>query len=226
MYNFTSTENWRVFRIMAEFIESIEFMANVGISVSVFGSARTKPDNKNYEAAVDVGRLLAERGISVITGGGPGIMEAANKGATEARGRNKGKSIGLNIELPFEQKPNPYAKLLKNFHYFFIRKMMFVKYAKAVIILPGGYGTMDEFFEVITLLQTKKISKIPIILVGSVFWGPLISFFRGHILKEGLIEKGDLNLFSVVDTPQEAVALVLKHIRQTTKKLTDNINYQ
>lgn len=226
MYNFTSTENWRVFRIMAEFIESIEFMANVGISVSVFGSARTKPDNKNYQAAVEVGRLLAERGISVITGGGPGIMEAANKGATEARGRNKGKSIGLNIELPFEQKPNPYAKLLKNFHYFFIRKMMFVKYAKAVIILPGGYGTMDEFFEVITLLQTKKISRIPIILVGSVFWGPLISFFRGHILKEGLIEKGDLNLFLVVDTPQEAVALVLKHIRQTTKKLTDNINYQ
>jgi uncharacterized protein (TIGR00730 family) len=152
-------------------------------------------------------------------------MEAANKGAAEARGRNKGQSIGLNIELPFEQKPNPYAKLLKNFHYFFIRKIMFVKYAKAVIILPGGYGTMDEFFEVITLLQTKKISKIPIILVGSAFWGPLISFFRGHILKEGLIEKGDLSLFSVVDTPQEAVSLVVKHIRQTTKKITDNIKY-
>lgn len=145
MYNFTSTENWRVFRVMAEFIESIEFMANVGISVSVFGSARTRSDNKYYQEAVEVGRLLAERGISVITGGGPGIMEAANKGAAEARGRNKGQSIGLNIELPFEQKPNPYAKLLKNFHYFFIRKIMFVKYAKAVIILPGGYGTMDEF---------------------------------------------------------------------------------
>lgn len=225
MYNFTSTENWRVFRVMAEFIESIEFMANVGISVSVFGSARTQPDNKYYQQAVEIGKLFAERGISVITGGGPGIMEAANKGAAEAKGRNKGGSIGLNIELPFEQKPNPFAKHVKNFHYFFIRKIMFVKYAKAVIIMPGGYGTMDEFFEVITLLQTKKISKIPIILVGSAFWGPLISFFRGHILKEGLIEKGDLNLFTVVDTPEDAVALVLKHIRQTTKKITDNITY-
>lgn len=225
MYNFTSTENWRVFRIMAEFIESIEFMANVGISVSVFGSARTQPGTKYYEEAVAVGKLLAERGISVITGGGPGIMEAANKGAAEARGRNPGKSIGLNIELPYEQKPNPYAKLLKNFHYFFIRKIMFVKYAKAIIIMPGGYGTMDEFFEVMTLVQTKKISKIPIILIGSEFWSPLISFFRGHILKQGLIEKGDLNLLTVVDTPEEAVSLVVKHIRQTTKKITDNINY-
>ncbi len=226
MYNFTSTENWRVFRIMAELIESLEFMASVGTSVSVFGSARTKPDNINYQAAVEVGRLLAERGISVITGGGPGIMEAANKGAAEAKGRNKGMSIGLNIELPFEQKPNLFAKHVKNFHYFFIRKIMFVKYAKAVIILPGGYGTMDEFFEVITLLQTKKISKIPIILVGSAFWSPLISFFSGHILKQGLIEKGDLNLLTVVDTPEEAVSLVVKHIRQTTKKLTDNMKYR
>jgi uncharacterized protein (TIGR00730 family) len=222
---FTLTENWRVFRVLAEFVESIEFMANAGTSVSVFGSARLKPTNRYYKVAEQVGLLLAKQGISVITGGGPGIMEAANKGAVSAKGKKCGDSIGLNIELPFEQKPNPFVKKLKSFHYFFIRKVMFVKNAKAVIILPGGYGTMDEFFEVMTLIQTKKISKIPIILVDKAFWAPLLGFFTTHLIEEDLIEASDLTIFTVVDTAKEAVDMVVKHIRKTTKTLTDNLKY-
>jgi len=223
MENFMMTEQWRVFRIMAEYIESIQFMANAGTSVSVFGSARLKEGSKYYKLGEKIGRLLVEKGISVITGGGPGIMEAANKGAYQVKSRKKARSIGLNIELPYEQNPNSFVTHLKTFHYFFIRKMMFVKYAKAIIILPGGYGTLDEFFEVITLAQTGKIKKIPVVLVGSNFWLPLISYFRGHILQEGLIEKDDLDLFTVTDTAEEAVAQVLKHIGRTTKSLTDNL---
>jgi len=224
MENFMMTEQWRVFRIMAEYIESIQFMANAGTSVSVFGSARLKEGSKYYKLGEKIGRLLVAKGISVITGGGPGIMEAANKGAYQAaKRRKKARSIGLNIELPYEQSPNSFVTHLKTFHYFFIRKMMFVKYAKAIIILPGGYGTLDEFFEVITLAQTGKIKKIPVVLVGSNFWLPLISYFRGHILQEGLIEKDDLDLFTVTDTAEEAVSLVLKHIGRTTKSLTDNL---
>ncbi|MDR1998141.1 MAG: TIGR00730 family Rossman fold protein [Candidatus Margulisbacteria bacterium] len=224
MANFM-TEQWRVLRVLAEFIESIQFMASAGTSVSVFGSSRLKPDTKYYKIGEQIGRLLAARGISVITGGGPGIMEAANKGAFQARSRKKGRSIGLNIELPYEQAPNPFLSHLKNFHYFFIRKVMFVKYAKGVIILPGGYGTMDEFFEVMTLIQTGKIKKIPVVLVGSSFWLPLISYFRGHILQAGLIEKIDMTIFTVVDTAEAAVQVMVKHIGRTTRSLTDNLKY-
>ncbi|MDR2431906.1 MAG: TIGR00730 family Rossman fold protein [Candidatus Margulisbacteria bacterium] len=225
MEKFMMTEHWRVFRVLAEFIESIQFMASAGISVSVFGSARLKPGSKYYRIGERIGRLLAEKNISVITGGGPGIMEAVNKGASVAAARGKGRSIGLNIELPYEQAPNKFVTHLKSFHYFFIRKVMFVKYAKAVIVLPGGYGTMDEFFEVITLVQTGKIKKIPIVLVGSSFWLPFIHFFKAHILKEGLIEKDDMKLFTVADTAEDAVSAVLKHIGRTTKSITDNLEY-
>lgn len=223
MEKFTMTEQWRVFRIMAEYIESIQFMANAGTSVSVFGSARLKENSAYYRIGEKVGKLLTAKGISVITGGGPGLMEAVNKGAYSAKGRKNARSIGLNIELPYEQTPNTFLTHLKNFHYFFIRKMMFVKYAKAIIILPGGYGTLDEFFEVMTLAQTHKIKKIPIVLIGADFWLPLISYFQSHLLQEGLIEKDDMNLFVVVDTAEEAVELVLKHIGRTTKALTDNL---
>ena len=218
-------EQWRIFRILAEFIESIQFMANAGCSVSVFGSARLKSGTKYYQLAEKIGRLLAEKNISVITGGGPGIMEAANKGAYKARGRKKGRSIGLNIELPYEQHPNTFLTHLKNFHYFFIRKVMFVKYAKGVIILPGGYGTMDEFFEVITLIQTGKIKKIPVVLVGSNFWLPLIGYFRAHILQECMIDETDMDLFTVVDTAEEAVGIMTKQIGKITGSVTDNLEY-
>jgi uncharacterized protein (TIGR00730 family) len=225
MEKFTMTEQWRVFRVLAEFIESIQFMASAGTSVSIFGSARLKPESKYYKLGEKIGRLLSEKGVSVITGGGPGIMEAANKGAFNVKSKKSGYSIGLNIELPYEQQPNSFVTRLKSFHYFFIRKVMFVKYAKGIIILPGGYGTMDEFFEVMTLIQTRKIEKIPVVLVGSNFWLPLISFFKGHILQEGLIEKDDMGIFTVVDTAEEAVAIMTKHIGKTTKSLTDNLKY-
>ena len=218
------TEQWRIFRILAEFIESIQFMASAGSSVSIFGSARVKAGTKYYQLAEKIGRRLAEKNISVITGGGPGLMEAANKGAYQARGRKKGRSIGLNIELPYEQHPNKFLTHLKNFHYFFIRKVMFVKYARGMIILPGGYGTMDEFFEVMTLIQTGKIKKIPVVLVGSNFWMPLINYFRGHILQEGLIEEIDMDIFTVVDTAEEAVSIMVKHIGRA-KAVTDNLKY-
>jgi uncharacterized protein (TIGR00730 family) len=201
-------ESWRVFRIMAEFVDSIETLSNVHNAVTIFGSARVKPDDAYYKKAEILARLLVQNGFSVITGGGPGIMEAANKGASEAGG----KSVGMNIRLPFEQKPNPYANIHLDYKYFFIRKVMFVKYAVAYVILPGGFGTMDELFEALTLIQTKRIKSFPLILMGSEYWQGLLDWVKKIMLAENKILPADLELLQVVDEPQEVVKLIKKYI--------------
>jgi len=194
-------DTWRMFRIMAEFVEGFELLSSVGPAVSIFGSARTKPDDPNYKLAETLGRRCVEEGFAVITGGGPGIMEAANKGAAEAGGV----SVGLNIELPFEQKPNPFAKKQMGFRYFFVRKVMFVKYAVAFICCPGGFGTLDEFYEAITLIQTKKIKPFPVFLVNSSYWRGMLSWLRDTMVNDGMISAEDLSLFHVRDDPEEVV---------------------
>jgi uncharacterized protein (TIGR00730 family) len=203
------TDSWQIFKIMAEFVDGFEKLAKIGPCVSIFGSARTKQDNKYYEMAVEVGKLLTQRGYGVITGGGPGIMEAGNKGAFEAGG----KSVGLNIELPFEQFHNRYIdrdKILE-FDYFFIRKVMFMKYSQGYIGLPGGFGTMDELFEALTLIQTGKIAKFPIVLIGKEYWGGLIDWIKNHMLEaEKNINPDDLNLFRLVDTAEEAAEHIFR----------------
>ena len=202
-----TSDSWQIFKIMSEFVEGFETMAKIGPCVSIFGSARTKPDNKYYAQAEEIGYLLTEKGYGVITGGGPGIMEAANKGAK----RGNGKSVGLNIELPFEQSHNEFIdndKLL-NFDYFFVRKVMFVKYAQGFIVLPGGVGTLDELFEAITLIQTGKIGKFPIVLVGEVYWNGMLSWIKEAMLKkENNISVTDLDLVSIVNTANEAVEII------------------
>ncbi len=224
--SFLNSESWRALRVQSEFVSSVEFMATAGASVSVFGSARTKPGSKYYKLGEEIGRLLIESGISVITGGGGGLMEAVNKGASESKNRKNGaRSIGLNIELPHEQKPNSFLDRVKHFHYFFIRKVMFLKYAKGIIIMPGGFGTFDELFETITLIQTRKMNRIPIILVGVDFWRPILTFFEKEMTGNGLIDKTDLKLYEVVDTAEEAVKKVTQFINKTTKAVVDNINY-
>lgn len=195
------SEAWRVFRIMSEFVDGFEMLGNVKNAVTIWGSARVKKSDEWYKKAVKTGKLLAKKGYTVITGGGPGIMEAANRGATEAGGN----SIGLNIELPHEQKPNPYIKTLMSFRYFFTRKVMFVKYAKGFVIFPGGFGTLDEFTEAITLIQTERIHKFPVILVDRTYWKGLIDWMKKVQLKRGYISPEDLLIFSVVDEPEEAV---------------------
>lgn len=203
------TDSWQIFKIMAEFVDGFEKLAKIGPCVTIFGSARTPADNKYYQIAVETGRLLTERGYGVITGGGPGIMEAGNKGAFEAGG----KSVGLNIELPFEQFHNKYIeqnKLLE-FDYFFIRKVMFMKYSQGYIVMPGGFGTLDELFEAMTLIQTGKIARFPIVLVGSDYWGGLINWITETMLnKESNINPEDLNLFRLVDTAEEATQHIFK----------------
>ena len=199
--NIFADEAWRIFRIMAEFVDGFEELGNVKNAVTVWGSARVKEGDEWYEKAVEVGKLLVENGYTVITGGGPGIMEAANKGATLAGGN----SIGLNIELPHEQKPNPYIKTLISFRYFFTRKVMFVKYAKAFVIFPGGFGTLDEFTEAITLIQTERIHKFPVILFDRNYWSGLIKWMKENQLKRGYISSDDLLIFSTVDEPEEAI---------------------
>jgi uncharacterized protein (TIGR00730 family) len=199
-------ESWRVFRIMAEFVEAIEELSQLGHAVSIFGSARVTPEDEYYQKARHLARLLAEKGFSVITGGGPGIMEAANRGAVEGGGR----SVGMNIRLPFEQKPNAYANISIDYKYFFIRKVMFVKYAMAYVILPGGFGTMDEFFEALTLIQTKRIKAFPVILLGSHYWAGLLDWMRNVMLPEGKLLPEDLELIHVTDDPE----LVVKHIQK------------
>jgi len=201
-------ESWRVFRIMAEFVESIETLSDVNNAVTIFGSARVKPDDIYYQKTENLTRLLVQNGFSVITGGGGGIMEAANKGASEAGG----KSVGMNIQLPFEQKPNPYANIHLHYKYFFIRKVMFVKYAIAYVILPGGFGTMDELFEALTLIQTKRIKSFPLILMGSEYWQGLLDWLKKTMLREDKILPGDLDLIQVVDEPEEVVKLIKKYI--------------
>ena len=201
-------ESWRVFRIMAEFVESIETLSDVNNAVTIFGSARVKPDDIYYQKTENLTRLLVQNGFSIITGGGGGIMEAANKGAGEAGG----KSVGMNIQLPFEQKPNPYANIHLHYKYFFIRKVMFVKYAIAYVILPGGFGTMDELFEALTLIQTKRIKSFPLILMGSEYWQGLLDWLKKTMLREDKILAGDLDLIQVVDEPEEVVKLIKKYI--------------
>ena len=201
-------ESWRVFRIMAEFVEGIETLSDVHNAVTFFGSARVKPEDIYYQKTENLARLLVQNGFSVITGGGGGIMEAANKGASEAGGQ----SVGMNIQLPFEQKPNPYAKIHLHYKYFFIRKVMFVKYAVAYVILPGGFGTMDELFEALTLIQTKKIKSFPLILMGSEYWQGLLDWLKKTMLAEGKISPIDFDLIQVVDEPEEVVKLIKKYI--------------
>jgi hypothetical protein len=202
---FTRTDPWRVLRITAELIEGFDKLADVTRGVSVFGSARTIPSDPHYSAAVETGRLLAEAGFEVITGGGPGIMEAANKGARLAGGR----SIGCNIELPFEQGANPYIDRLIEFRYFAVRKTMFVKYSSAFIIFPGGFGTFDELFEALTLIQTGKISNFPVILFGRAYWAGLLRWIEARVAGEGKISRSDLDLLVLTDDPREVVQAVL-----------------
>ncbi|TXC77038.1 LOG family protein [Luteibaculum oceani] len=199
-----TNDSWAIFKIMAEFVDGFEKMAKISPSVSIFGSARTQPDNPYYKLAEDIAYRLTQKGYGVITGGGPGIMEAGNKGAN----KGKGTSVGLNIELPFEQEHNPFIDSDKNlnFDYFFVRKVMFVKYSQGFIVLPGGFGTLDELFEAMTLIQTHKIGKFPIILVGKDYWKGLIDWIKDTMLaKESNISREDLDLFQLVDTAEEAV---------------------
>jgi len=197
-------ESWRIFRIMAEFVDGIETLSSLEPAVTILGSARCKPDDKYYLMAVELAGMLAREGYSIITGGGPGIMEAANKGAYEAGGQ----SVGLNIVLPFEQSLNPYTNIHINFRYFFVRKVMFVKYAMSYVIFPGGFGTMDELFEALTLIQTDKLKPFPVILVGSDFWGGLLSWITDTMLKELKIVEEDLRIFTVVDSAADAVEII------------------
>ncbi|MCX5819325.1 MAG: TIGR00730 family Rossman fold protein [Deltaproteobacteria bacterium] len=201
-------ESWRIFRIMAEFVEAIETLSRVKHAVSIFGSARTKPDDPYYQKAELLARRLAEKGFGVITGGGPGVMAAANKGAAEAGGQ----SVGMNIRLPFEQKPNPYANISIDYKYFFIRKVMFVKYAVAYVILPGGFGTMDELFEALTLIQTKRIKSFPVILMGSEYWKGLFDWLRKTMLRDNKISPDDLERLQIIDDPDEAVKHIQKYV--------------
>lgn len=203
-----ASESWRMFHIMAEFVEGFEALGKYHPSVSIFGSTRVNPDDEVYKTAEQIGRLLAENGFGVITGGGPGVMEAANKGAASVGGH----SIGLNIELPLEQKPNPYANITLHFRYFFVRKVMFVKYAVAYIILPGGLGTMDELFESVTLIQTHKIRPFPVILVGSNYWKGLLAWMKEVVLKTGKVSSSDLEIFQLIDEPSEIVKAIKKTV--------------
>jgi len=211
--DFTRTDPWRVMRIMSEFIEGFDTLANVTRGVSIFGSARTDPEDPQYDAAVETARLLAQAGFTIITGAGPGIMEAANKGAKLGGGR----SVGCNIELPFEQGSNPYVDTLINFRYFFVRKTMFVKYSSAFIIFPGGFGTLDEAFEALTLIQTGKISQFPVILFGRHYWAGLIRWIQSRVLVEKKVSPGDMDLLLITDDPQEAANAVIQAYESSEK---------
>jgi uncharacterized protein (TIGR00730 family) len=202
-----TNDSWAIFKIMAEFVNGYESLSRIGPCVSIFGSARTKPDNPYYHTAQEIAFKLTGKGYGVITGGGPGIMEAGNKGAQ----RGGGISVGLNIDLPFEQKPNPYIDHDKSldFDYFFVRKVMFVKYSQGFVVMPGGFGTLDELFEAITLIQTFKIGRFPIVLVGKKFWSGLMDWVKTTLLEaENNISKEDLDLFKIVDTSDEAVKVI------------------
>ncbi len=206
---FIREDPWRIFRIMAEFVDSFETLSKVGPAVTVFGSARVRPSSPYYRAATVLGRELAKRELAVVTGGGPGIMEAANRGAASG----KGKSVGLNIELPHEQKGNDFANIPVNFHYFFARKVCFVKYSVAFVFMPGGFGTLDEFSEVATLVQTRRIPHFPLILFGKKFWGGALRWMREQMQEENhFIGPNDLDLFTVTDDPHHAVRVILDYL--------------
>jgi len=203
---FQKSDSWRVLRIMGEFVWGFDHLADIHDGVAIFGSARTKPDDPMYQATVETARLLAERNIPVITGGGPGIMEAGNRGASAAGGE----SIGCNIELPFEQGSNPYLTRSLDFRFFFVRKTMFVKYSTAFVVFPGGYGTFDELFEALTLVQTGKIKRFPVILFGRKYWQGLLDWLKGTVAVERKINPEDLDLFTVTDDPEEAVRIIVE----------------
>ncbi|HLD83222.1 MAG TPA: TIGR00730 family Rossman fold protein [Candidatus Omnitrophota bacterium] len=204
--DFTKEDTWRLFRIMSEFVEGFEVLSDIGRAVSIFGSSRIKPSNKYYKLAEETAYLLAKEGYAIITGSGPAIMEAANKGARKAGGR----SVGLNIQIPEVQKSNKYVDTLLDFRYFFVRKVMFVKYAKAFVIMPGGYGTLDEFTEAINLIQTERIPKFPVVLFGSEYWKGMLDWLKDMVLKNGSISPQDLDIFTVVDEPKEVVSVIKK----------------
>jgi uncharacterized protein (TIGR00730 family) len=214
---FLHTDTWRVFRIMGEFVQGFEDLAHITNGVSVFGSARTPTTHPEYKAAQETGGLLAQAGYSVITGGGPGIMEAANRGAFEAGGT----SVGCNIELPHEQHSNPYLTLSLKFKYFFVRKMMFVKYSDAFIIFPGGFGTLDELFEALTLIQTHKIHNFPVVLFGSAYWQEMLDWLRGPMLADGKIVEDDFRRLHVTDSPAEVVEIVKTY--EPSEQLTSHL---
>src|SRR5881409_3278279 len=201
---FVREDPWRIFRIMAEFVDSFEILSNAGPAVTIFGSARTRPSDPYYKMAVEIGEALAKQNLAVITGGGPGLMEAANRGAAKARG----KSIGLNIELPHEQEANRFVNMPINFLYFFSRKVCFVKYSIAFIFMPGGFGTLDEFFEILTLVQTQRIPRFPLILIGKNYWKGLLAWIKTMLEKNALISPEDNELFSVTDDADEVMSII------------------
>ena len=201
-------ESWRLFKIMAELVDGFDALSDIYPCVSIFGSARVKPGEETYEKTVEIAGKLAENGYHIITGGGPGIMEAGNKGAKEGGG----KSIGLNIRLPMEQSSNPYADIQLDFNYFFVRKLIFLKYAQAYVGMPGGFGTLDEIFEAITLIQTKRIKPFPVLLVGSDYWGTLWEWVQGNLLKNKLISSGDVDLVTILDDPDEVVQIIKRTV--------------
>ncbi|MBW1841247.1 MAG: TIGR00730 family Rossman fold protein [Deltaproteobacteria bacterium] len=206
--DFKLEEPWRLFKIMGEFVDGIDSLHDMGPAVSIFGSARIEPDDVVYKKTEQIAALFVKHNFAVITGGGGGVMEAANKGASEAGGT----SVGLNIILPFEQKPNQYANIKLDFNYFFIRKVMFVKYAHAYIIMPGGFGTLDELFEAVTLIQTHRIKPLPVILVGSDYWSGLIEWIKSRLLEDKRISPEDLDILQVIDEPEEIVKTVTKTV--------------
>ncbi len=203
-HSFTNEDPWRIFRILSEFVEGFEVMSCVGKAVSIFGSARLEPDHKYYKLTEETAYLLAKEGFAIVTGGGPGLMEAGNRGARRA----KGHSIGLNIHIPMEQKANPYVDTLLDFRYFFIRKVMFVKYAKAFVIMPGGYGTLDEFFEALNLIQTLRIPAFPVVVIGKEYWKGMLDWIKDKVVPEGCVSPEDLDIFKVTDEPKEAVKFI------------------
>jgi uncharacterized protein (TIGR00730 family) len=202
-----SKESWRVFGIMSEFVSATERLRDIHPAVSIFGSARTAHDHPYYKLTEEIARLLSDAGFAVISGGGPGVMEAANKGAFYG----KSASVGLNIQLPHEQHNNPYQNISQTFHHFFTRKVMFVKFASAYVVMPGGFGTMDELMEALTLVQTGKTRRMPVILVGSKYWGGLVEWFKTSMLEEQMIAPEDMDLIKVIDEPEQVVAAIFKH---------------
>jgi hypothetical protein len=216
--DFTQSDTWRVFRIMSEFVAAFEQLCHCGPAVSIFGSARSPEEDPYYGHARRTAALFAEQGLTVITGGGPGIMEAANRGAWDAGGE----SVGLNIELPHEQKPNDYQDLCLQFHYFFVRKVMFLKYAVGFVLFPGGFGTLDEMFESLTLVQTERQENFGVVLFGSEYWNPLLDWMRRQQLARGYISDTDMGLFEVTDEPERAVEVITEQLHRVARELEDD----